>query len=121
MNLPTVSPYKVISNNQLTCTSTDFELKYFPLEDELLYRYFYTKARFPLSKRDIRTLGKCLRRMLVLDPRNRAQTHELLEDLWFTRNDQLVYEADWTGSGCFSGWIKDTASIARRFLGIKSR
>ena len=37
----------------------------------------------PLSKENIKILAACLKKMLVLDPRNRAHAHELLLDPWF--------------------------------------
>jgi len=90
-NLQTVSPTP-ISNifqskfKKRDCiTDTDAD-GFLPLEDELTQSYFaeHVTGPLPLSKEDISTLGKCLQKMLVLDPRNRAQTHVLLRDLWFT-------------------------------------
>ena len=50
-----------------------------PLEDELSQYYFAEHVTGPLtlSKEDIGTLGKSLRKMLVFDPRNRAPAHVL--------------------------------------------
>lgn len=59
-----------------------------PLENELCRCYFEDRTTGPLSQSgdDISTLGKCLQKMLVLDPRNGPQTDVLLRDLWFTRS-----------------------------------
>jgi len=55
------------------------------LEDELTRSYF-KRLVTPLNKEDIIMLGRCLRKMLVLDPRKRAETDALLQDPWFARN-----------------------------------
>ena len=61
---------------------------FLPLEDQLARYYFaeYIKGPPTLSKDDIGMLGKCLQKMLVLDPRDRAQTFVLLQDPWFKRS-----------------------------------
>jgi len=58
------------------------------LEDELMRYYFaeHITSPLPLSKEDIMMLGRCLRKILVLDPRKRADTDALLRDPWFARN-----------------------------------
>jgi hypothetical protein len=43
-----------------------------------------------LSNEDIRVPTMYLRKMLVLDPNNRAQTDVLLQDPWFTRSDYVL-------------------------------
>ncbi len=60
---------------------------FLPLEDDVLKYYFANHITGPLlSKEDIRVLTICLRKMLVLDPSDRAQAHVLLQDPWFTRS-----------------------------------
>jgi len=63
-----------------------------PLEDELTRYYFAEHITGPLSlnKEDISTLGKCLQRMLVLDPRNRAPANVLLQEPWFARGVKRI-------------------------------
>ncbi len=66
--------------------TTDLDANGFlPLEDDITRYYFDTKGHPQLSKEDIDQLGKCLRKMLVLDPKNRVEAHELLGDPWFTK------------------------------------
>ncbi len=70
---------------------------FLPLEDEVLQYYFAKHVTGGLlSKEDIRVLTICLRKMLVLDPNNRAQADVLLQDPWFMRS--AYFERDPTMS-----------------------
>ncbi|TFK65632.1 kinase-like protein [Pluteus cervinus] len=55
------------------------------LEDELARSYIegFDRDTLDLNESDLDTLGKCLRRMLVLDPCERATTEELITNTWF--------------------------------------
>ncbi len=66
-----------------------------PLEDELTQYYFAEHVTGPLtlSKEDIGTLGKSLRKMLVFDPRNRAPAHVLLQEPWFARSIKRMLQS----------------------------
>jgi len=70
---------------------------FFPLEDGVPRDYFAKHVICGLlSKEDFRVLTICLRKMLVLDPKNRAQANVLLQDLWFMRS--AYFEQDSTAS-----------------------
>jgi len=70
---------------------------FLPLEDEVLQYYFAKHVTGGLlSKEDIRVLTICLRKMLVLDPNNRAHANVLLQDPWFVRS--AYFERDPTMS-----------------------
>ena len=103
MNLPTASSIPVsgiMQSKNLTPPQIPKKSIFLPLEDGLTRYYFNITSVLPLSKEDISTLGKRLRKMLVLDPIKRVQVRELFRDLWFTRgakkdaSDSLVHETD---------------------------
>jgi len=77
-----------LRNNVLNEPPNDAADGCLSLEDDLTQMYFakHLTSLLPLSKEDIRMLGRCLRKMLVLDPRKRAETDALLQDPWFVRN-----------------------------------
>ena len=57
-----------------------------PLEDEIHDRSIVednhgSQERF--SQRELSALQRCLRRMLVVDPANRATSQDLIEEEWF--------------------------------------
>jgi len=95
-----------------------YQCKFFlPLEDNLT-QYYGSSS----------TVGKCLRKMLVLDPRakNRVQVHELRGDLWFTRSvkkdasDSLVCGTDLRNMMVPPpGWLNAVPLCI--LVGIKSR
>ena len=44
----------------------------------------------PLSNENIKILATCLKKMLVLEPKNRAHAHVLLLDPWFRSVESLA-------------------------------
>jgi serine/threonine protein kinase len=57
-----------------------------PLEDDVRnsYRGSYRREDLELGEKELEQLTNLLRRMLVIDPEERAQVTELLDDPWFS-------------------------------------
>ena len=82
-----ISKQNINPNSDIVADSNPF----LPLEDAIFRFYFaeHIKGVLPLSKENIKILAACLKKMLVLDPRNRAHAHELLLDPWFTKSEPV--------------------------------
>jgi len=69
-----------------------------PLEEEVIEAYGTVAPDDSkcdmFQKRDLDILARCLRKMLVLDPKCRATTHALLGEEWFVRGEVLQLEQD---------------------------
>ncbi len=69
--------------NLVTGNSTD---EFIPLEEEIQRSYFgsYPSEALQLTRKDLEKLGKYLRKMLVVDPQQRAAAAELASDTSWT-------------------------------------
>ncbi|KXX74834.1 Protein kinase dsk1 [Madurella mycetomatis] len=73
-------------------TPDNSSAEYFlPLEDELRRSYFegHDAKTLPLREVEINTLGRYLRKLLVIDPTQRAKAHELLSDPWVSEESEI--------------------------------
>ncbi|KAK0739484.1 kinase-like domain-containing protein [Apiosordaria backusii] len=75
-----------VLKNPPSNSSADYFL---PLEEEIRRSYFdgYESKTLQLDEAELETLGQYLRKLLVVDPDQRASTRELLNDPWVSREE----------------------------------